>query len=108
MKVKILIAAAITAVMVLVPVTSASAQSSTQWYWSAKAAAKSYVQHGLVEADGSFTPISYAACEGKGKRYDGLFKRFTCYIESPRWDPFYIDVYVTGKNTTTYDFLGFA
>lgn len=108
MKVKILIAAAVAAAAVLVPVASASAQSADQWYWSPKAAAKSYVKHGLIEADGSLTRVTYASCVGKGKRYEGLFKRFTCYIESPRFEPFYITVYVTGKNTSTFDVIGSA
>lgn len=107
MKVKVLIAAAVAAVAVLIPATSASAQPN-QWYWSAKSMESFLADGGIEESDGSFTAVSYAKCFGDGPRWKGMFKRFDCYIESPRFDPFYITVYVEGKNRASYDFLGFA
>lgn len=108
MKCKTLIAAMVAAVAVLIPITSASAQPTGQWYWSVETVETLLVDVGIEEYDGSVTPISYAKCFGDGPRWKGMFKRFDCYLESPRFDPFYVTLYVKGKNASTYTFLGWA
>jgi hypothetical protein len=108
MKIKALIATAAVALAVLIPVTSANAQSTGQWYWSAKTTANAIYQDNLHWNNGQVDTVTYVRCRGQGERYQGLFKRFRCYVESVEDHPYFIRVNITGENSYRFGFLRYA
>jgi hypothetical protein len=107
MKFKVLIGAIIAAAALALPVANAAAApaaSQGAWYWSAKAAAKDLVADGLDDASAHY-PVTYAECAGYGKRWKGLYRHFTCYVEASGYVPFYISFHVKGKQHGSWEYL---
>lgn len=105
MKLKALIVSAVTSAALLVPIATASAHSGSSWSWSPGAAVESVVYQDLI-VGGELIDATYAECVGKGKRFDGRFKHFICYVESDQYVPFMIKVHVTGEYDFRWDYLG--
>jgi hypothetical protein len=112
MRFKALIGALIATAAIAVPVSSASAASAAPaaaqaWYWTAQAAADDLVVDGLDDEYDHYD-VTYAECEGYGKRYRGGYRHFECYVEAVGYDPFYIAFHVKGKHAGSWDYLGDA
>jgi hypothetical protein len=108
MKLKALIATAVVTIAVLIPVTSASAQTSGQWFWSAQATANAIYNDDLHWSNGQVDTVTYVECAGRGERYQGLYKRFRCYVESVEDSPYFIRVAITGENSYRFAFQRYA
>jgi hypothetical protein len=107
MKVKALIGGLIAAAALAFPIANASAApaaSQGAWYWSAKAAAKELVADGLDDSSAHYS-VTYAECAGYGKRWKGLYRHFTCYVEAAGYQPFYLAFHVKGQNFGSWDYL---